>query len=115
MNKYDLIITVINRGFADEVMAAARKAGAFGGTVINGRGTGSDQLQKFFGSVVQPEKELVLILAEREKRTSIMGSIGKDAALAREGMGICFSMPVDEVYGMTAFPEADEVPEKKEI
>lgn len=104
MNKYDLIITVINRGFADDVMAAARKAGAFGGTVINGRGTGSDQLQQFFGSVVQPEKELVLILAAHEKRAPIMEAIGKDASLVKEGMGICFSLPVDSTYGITPYP-----------
>lgn len=37
MIKYDLILTVVNRGYADEVMKAAKKAGAFGGTVLNAR------------------------------------------------------------------------------
>ena len=42
MINHDLILTIVNRGFADEVMTAAKKAGAFGGTVVNARGTGTN-------------------------------------------------------------------------
>ena len=72
MIKYDLILTVVNRGYADEVMKAAKKAGAFGGTVLNARGTGTNELQEFFGALIQPEKDLIMILTEREKRNDIM-------------------------------------------
>ena len=78
MIKHDLILTIVNRGFADEVMSAAKAAGAFGGTVVNARGTGTHELQHFFGAIIQPEKELVLILTEREKRNSIMEAICRD-------------------------------------
>ena len=102
-NKFDLIITIVNRGFADEVMSSARTAGAFGGTVVNARGTGTHELQQFFGSVVEPEKEAVLILAERGKRSAIMEAICRGAGLSKDGMGVCFSLPVDGVRGLTSF------------
>lgn len=108
MIKYDLVITIVNRGFADEVMSAAKKAGAFGGTVVNARGTGTNELQKFFGAIIQPEKEMVLILTEREKRNAMMEVICRDAGLSKEGMGICFSMPVDGVTGIRRFAEKDK-------
>lgn len=101
--KYDLVVTIVARGFADEVMAAARSAGAFGGTVVNARGTGTHELQKFFGSVIQPEKEMVLILTERENRDPIMEAIGREAGLSKEAMGVCFSLPVDGVKGVRRF------------
>lgn len=106
--KYDLIITIVNRGFADEVMSAAKKASAFGGTVINARGTGTHELKEFFGAPIQPEKELVLILTEKEKRNDIMTAICKYAGLEKEGMGISFSLPVDAVAGIRVFKD-DEV------
>ena len=108
--KYDLIVTVVNRGFADDVMRAAKKAGAFGGTVLNARGTAAPSEKKFFGTVIEPEKELVLILVEHEKRTPMMETITVDAGLAKDGMGICFSLPVDAVRGVARF----ETPEKTE-
>lgn len=35
---FDLMVIIVNRGFAEEVMSAAKAAGTEGGTIINGRG-----------------------------------------------------------------------------
>ena len=56
--KFDLIITVVNRGFTDDVMHAAKSAGATGGTIMHARGTGIHEAERFFGVSIQPEKEL---------------------------------------------------------
>ncbi len=100
MNQYELIITIVNKGFTSVVMDAARKVGARGGTILNAKGSGNHEAEKMFGLVIRPEKELVLILASREDRNPIMQAIIKDAGLNSLGMGICFSMPVDEVMGV---------------
>lgn len=97
--EFELVITIVNRGFADEVMDAAREAGATGGTVLYARGTGTHEAEKFFGITIQPEKEVVLVLANREQRNPIMKSICKDVGLNSAGHGISFSLPVDEVVG----------------
>ena len=57
---HDLILTIVERGYADDVMDAAKAAGARGGTILHARGTGSKEAEKFFGIIVQPEKELIL-------------------------------------------------------
>ncbi|MBR4435942.1 MAG: P-II family nitrogen regulator [Clostridia bacterium] len=108
MIKYDLIYAVVNRGFADEVMTAAKSAGAFGGTVVNARGSGTNEMQQFFGTVIQPEKEIVMILTEREKRNAIMEAICRDAGLSKPGKGVCFSMPVDAVSGIRSLKERED-------
>lgn len=100
MNTYELIITIVNKGFTSVVMDAARKVGATGGTIINAKGSGNHEAEKMFGLVIRPEKELVLILASSADRNVIMQSIIKDAGLNTLGMGICFSLPVDEVMGV---------------
>ena len=104
--KYDLVVTIVNRGFADEVMSAAKKAGAFGGTIMNARGTGIHEQKKFFGSVIEPEKEMVLILIEHDKRNPVMENICREAGLSKDGMGVCFSLPVDSVAGIRRFEES---------
>ena len=114
MINHDLILTIVNRGFADEVMTAAKKAGAFGGTVVNARGTGTNELQEFFGALIQPETELVLILPEREKRNHIMTAICKDAGIDKARMGISFSLPVDAVAGIRALAKREDSDEPKE-
>ena len=75
---------------------------------MRGRGTGVHELKKFFGTVLEPEKETVMILTERENRNRIMEAIANDAGLSKDGMGICFSMPVDAVKGIKRFETGDE-------
>jgi hypothetical protein len=56
---YDLVLAVVNQGYADEAMEAARQVGATGGTIVHARGVGMKQAEKFFGVSVQAEKEML--------------------------------------------------------
>ena len=93
---HELISVIVNAGFADDVMAAARKAGATGGTIINARGTGREEDVKFFGITIVPEKELLLILTTREAAPAILDAIRTQPCLTEPGMGIAFCMPVEQ-------------------
>lgn len=96
---FDLIITIVNSGFSDEVMDAARSAGARGGTILYARGSVGEEMKKFFGVTIDPEKEVVFILTAREKRTKMMQSIAQAAGIKTEGRGMTFSLPVEDVVG----------------
>ncbi|HBU12381.1 MAG TPA: transcriptional regulator [Clostridiales bacterium] len=99
-SKYRLIVTIVNRGFADTVMDAARDAGAQGGTILYARGSGIHEMQKFFGITIEPEKEVVFVLVEVEERDEILRAICKGAGLNTEGRGLSFTLPVDDVMGI---------------
>ena len=91
-----LIAVVLNKGYADDAMAAARKAGAGGGTVINARGTAREDDAKFFGVHIVPEKEMLIIVVPREKRDEVMDAIRRLPCLSEPGSGIAFSAPVEQ-------------------
>lgn len=95
--QHDLIIAVTNRGFSGEVMEAAKAAKATGGTVIHARGTGLKEAEKFFGVSIQPEKEIVMILARSELKSGIMESILSRAGPQSEARTFVFSLPVNGV------------------
>lgn len=106
--KYEAIICIVNSGFSETVMAAARDCGARGGTVINARGTAKEETEKLFNISIHPEKEIVLILVAQEIKDSILHAIYKSIGLNTEGQGIAFSLPVDDVVGLTAKKETIE-------
>lgn len=87
---FSLIVTIVNRGYSDEVMDAARDAGAKGGTILYAHGAGLHDEETFFGISIHPEKELVLVLADNEIRPAIMQSIVKRVGMTTEGAGITF-------------------------
>lgn len=101
-SKSVLIITVVNKGYTDLVMDAARGAGAGGGTVLRAKGTGAN-MAKFFGVSISEEKEIIYIVAQREKRDDIMRAIMSQAGVNTDAHGVIFSIPVDGVVGLKDF------------
>lgn len=98
--KYDLILSIVNGGFADKVMGAAREVGASGGTVMHAIGANINESEKFFGISIQHEKDIVFILVKHEFKNQIMQAISKEVGLNKEGRGITFSLPVDDFCGI---------------
>ena len=105
---HEVILCIVNTGFSDAVMDAAKEFGARGGTVIRGRGTANSEAEKMFNIVIQPEKEVVMILVDSSIRDDILHALDRAVGLNTPGQGIAFSLPVDQVVGLTAAK-----PEKK--
>lgn len=101
MNGYEMILCVVNAGFSELVMDAAREEGARGGTVIHARGTANKEAEQFFRIAIQPDKEIVMILVPSEIKDAVLHAIYRTAGLKSEGKGIAFSVAVDEVVGLS--------------
>lgn len=99
-SSYSMIMAIINQGFSEEVMEAARPVGATGGSVFHCRRSGSEEAMQFWGIKVQPEREIVIILAKKSDKLAIMKAIGEKCGMSSEAQGIVFSMPVDGAVGM---------------
>lgn len=102
---YELIIAVANEGRTDMVMNAARAAGAAGGTVLHGKGTGSEKEEMFYNFSIVQEKEVVMIVAKSGQKKEIMKSILEKAGPGTEAGSIVFSLPISEAAGFGMFEE----------
>ena len=100
--KYELIICIVNAGFSEEVMDAAREVGVRGGTVIHARGTANKDAEAFFHITIQPEKEAVLMLVDDAIKDDVLHALYNKAGLNTNGQGIAFSLPVDNVVGLNS-------------
>lgn len=98
---YENIFCIVNDGFQDAVMEAARGEGATGGTLIHARGTASKEAETHFDIVIHPEKVIVMILVPSSIKEKVLHAIYKKVGLNTPGQGIAFSMPVDEVVGLS--------------
>ena len=97
---HELIVVILNEGYADLVMDAARAAGAGGGTVLHAKGTGSKRGEKFFGVSLADEKDMVYIIAYADEKAAIMRAINENAGPGTKAGAICFSLPVSSVAGL---------------
>lgn len=106
--RYEVILAITNEGCTDMVMDAARAAGARGGTVFHGKGTGAKNAENFFKVSIASEKEMILIVASAEQKAAIMQSIVRTAGPGTEAGTIVFSLPVSEVAGFSFMDSAAE-------
>lgn len=97
--KFEVIFCIVNAGYSETVMDAAREAGVRGGTVIRAMGTANKEAEEKFHIYVQPEKEIVMILVAQKIKDNVLHAIYKASGLNTAGQGIAFSVPVQSVVG----------------
>jgi len=98
--KFEAVVVIVNKGFSDVIMDAAREAGCRGGTIIHARGTGHLKTEKEFGIMVTPDKEFILMVVKEDIKDAVMAAVNKVCGVATDGHGVVFSMPVTAVSGM---------------
>ena len=109
--RYEMIFCIVNTGFSETVMDAAKEVGARGGTVIHARGTANKEAEQFFHITIQPDKEIVMILVPADIKDKVLHALYQHAGLKTEGQGIAFSLPVDDVVGINPAPAVSPVRE----
>ena len=97
---FQLIVTIVNSGDSSTVVKAAAKAGAEGGTILNGRGTGINEQEKFLNFTIDPEKDVVLTLVPSSYSEKVVKSIEEAVDLNAPGKGIAFLIDVENVFGV---------------
>ena len=100
LKDFQLIVTIVNSGDSAAVVKAAAKAGAEGGTILNGRGTGVNEQQKFMNFTIDPEKDVVLTLVPSSYAENVVASIEQAVDLNAPGKGIAFLIDVEKVFGV---------------
>jgi nitrogen regulatory protein PII len=94
------LTVVVNRGMAEDVMEIARKSGVTGGTILHGRGTGSEFAAKLLGMEIEPEKELVIMLMPSDLIEKVVGDLYEELQMDTPGNGILFVEPISDVRGI---------------
>ena len=101
-NGHEVIFAIVNAGYAEDAMDVAREQGARGGTIISGRGVAREKEAMFFGITIHAEKELLMVVVEREIRDKVLHALYKQMGMQQKAQGIAFSLPVSEAVGLSA-------------
>lgn len=99
MDKY-LVVAISNHGYSEEIMSCAKKCGAKGGTILKGKGSASNDIKKFFGITISPEKEILFIVLSENIKNDVMMEITKKYGVASEAHTVVFSIKVDKTIGI---------------
>jgi nitrogen regulatory protein P-II 1 len=91
-----LITCIVQRGMAEEIITAAREAGAQGATVHYAKGMGIRERLGILGVAVEVEKEVVNILVSTEQADKVFETIYLAGRLDTPGMGLVYTTLLDK-------------------
>ncbi len=97
---HNAIFIIVDRGLAEEVVLAAQSKGARGGTIINARESDLDNKDKVFNMPIEPEKEIVMILAEKSITDEITEEIRKKLNIDHSQNGTIFVVNINKAFGL---------------
>ncbi|MCK5717312.1 MAG: P-II family nitrogen regulator [Thiomargarita sp.] len=100
---FKLIIAFVAENKTDQVLDAARQAGATGATVINhARGEGLEVPKTFFGLNLETQRDVLLLLVEEHLSREILEKIAKVANFEeKNGAGIALQIDVEDAVGIS--------------
>ena len=97
---FDVVVVIMERGYTNTAMDAARKAGARGGTVISARGIAENEVKRFFGIEIQAEKEIVFLVVKSEEKQAVMTELMRAVGTRTRSHGLVLSLPVSGAIGL---------------
>ena len=108
-NNHEVIFAIVDSGYAEDGMDIARELGVRGGTILNARGVAGQEAAAFFGITLHTEKEILMMVVEKDIRDSVLNAIYKQMGMAKKAKGIAFSLPVSDVAGLVKETEQVEI------
>lgn len=98
--RFKLILSSVKTDITDQIVDAAKEAGATGATIIPARGTGIHEAKSFFGLSLEAQTDIIMFLVEEHLVSKILDSIKKAGEFHKPGTGIAFVLPIEHVIGL---------------
>lgn len=98
--KFQLIVTAVKPDLTDDLIDAAKEAGATGATIIPARGVGIHEAKSFFGLTLEAQTDLILFLLEEHLVDPVLETLSKQGKFQEPGTGIAFVLPVGKTAGL---------------
>ena len=98
--KWVLIEVICEEGYSEDIIEAARHAGARGGTVVRGRRQGGESVMTLLGMSNQEEQEFIMIIVGADRRGAVMEAVASSFGLASPAHGVVLSLPVEAAIGL---------------
>lgn len=99
---FQLIVATVKSDLTEQIVKAAKKAGAPGSTILPAHGTGIHEAKSFFGLELDIASDVILFLLETHLVDDVLQAIYKQGSFDDPGTGIAFVLPVTKAIGLKA-------------
>lgn len=92
-DEHKLIVAIVKKGYAYEVVKTATNSGGKGAIILGGRGS-SQEKKILFGMEIAPEKEMVVMVVKEAIVYPIIKEIYAISGFKTNAKGTVFALPI---------------------
>ena len=97
--KFVALVVIASSEFEDDLKKTAKEAGASGGTILQGRGSGYEEKKSFFSLTFEGNHSVMIYILEDKMSRVVLKALKEE--LEREaGDGIAFTTPISHIVGL---------------
>jgi nitrogen regulatory protein PII len=94
------IVAMVKPHLTEQVVDAAKAAGATGATIVDASGTGAREAKSFFGLSLDIRTDVILLLVSESGVDGVLSAIREAGCFHEPGTGIAFVLPVEAAIGV---------------
>jgi hypothetical protein len=98
--RFNLIVAFVDPSITEKVVKTAKKSGATGDVIIQGKGTGIEP-SNFLGLSIQDKTDIILFVVEEHHTKKIVKSVSEEFHIEEPGNGILITLKIDRVAGLS--------------
>ena len=97
---FHLVVSTVKPDVTEDVVDAAKAAGATGATIIPARGVGVHEAKTFFVLTLEANSHVILFILTDALVDPVLEAINRAGEFHKPGTGIAFVIPVERASGL---------------
>ena len=97
---FTTVIAIVAEELEEKAIDIAKKNGAGGVTILNGRGLGLGDKTTFFGMSYERSDSVLIFVMEKSSAIKVIDAISQELQLDKSGNGLVFSLPIENLAGI---------------
>lgn len=98
--KFAVLVAILAEDLEEQAIDSAKKAGAGGVTILDGRGIGTKEKKTFFGLTYEGSQSVLVFVLEKKLSVKVLKQLTKDLDLASHSKGVVFTIPLEHIAGI---------------
>lgn len=98
--KFAVLVAIVAEELEEKTIAAAKRAGAGGMTIVGAKGIGAEEKKTFFGLTYHGSQAVVICVLEKKLAVSVMKALTQELKLKEDSRGVVFTFPIEHIAGI---------------
>ncbi|MFN3987096.1 MAG: P-II family nitrogen regulator [Rhodocyclaceae bacterium] len=98
--KFSVLVAILAEDLEEKAIDVAKRSGAGGVTLLDGRGIGAKEKKTFFGLTYEGSQSVLIFVLEKKLSLTVLKNLTHELELKTNSRGVVFTIPLEHIAGI---------------